>query len=264
MWKAASAALALLAGGAEPAPASACEAGRFEDVPYTACLVDPARDDLRLFYDGADGALLGTFDRVDGLLAERGLALSTAMNGGMYHRDRRPVGLTVIDGREISPLVTRKGPGNFGLLPNGVFCLGPEGASVTESRAFAEARPACTYATQSGPMLVIDGKVHPRFLPGSDSRHVRNGVGVRPDGRVVMAISDAPVNLHTFARLFRDGLGAPDALYIDGNVSRLYDRASGRHDIGFPVGAILGTVAPLGAPTGAPIDGPIDGPASGG
>jgi uncharacterized protein YigE (DUF2233 family) len=61
----------------------------------------------------------------------------------------------------------------------------------------------------------------------------------------VFAISDAAVNFETFARLFRDQLGLPDALYFDGKVSRLYAPELGRADIGFPMGPIVGLVAPL-------------------
>ena len=41
-----------------------------------------------------------------------------------------------------------------------------------------------------------------------------------------------------------DVLGTPNALYLDGSVSRLYAPALGRHDIGFPMGPILGVAAP--------------------
>ena len=231
--------------GADDAPASDCARGSFEGVPYTACTIDPAAEDLRLFLRDGDGRVWGGFGRLDEALRAGGGRLGVAMNGGMYHTDRRPVGLYVEDGEEAQGLVTREGPGNFGLMPNGVFCLADDVARVMTTETFAAERPACRFASQSGPMLVIGGDLHPRFLEGSDSRFVRNGVGVRPDGKVVMAISDAAVNFHTFARLFRDALGTPDALYIDGKVSRLYAPALGRTDpIGLPLGPILGTVVP--------------------
>jgi uncharacterized protein YigE (DUF2233 family) len=117
---------------------------------------------------------------------------------------------------------------------------------VIETAAFAAERPSCRFATQSGPMLVTGGDLHPRFLPDSDSRFVRNGVGVAPDGRVIFAISDAPVTFHEFGRLFRDALGVPDALYLDGSVSRLHAPGLGRSDIGLPLGPIVGVAAPAG------------------
>jgi uncharacterized protein YigE (DUF2233 family) len=93
-------------------------------------------------------------------------------------------------------------------------------------------------------MLVIGGKLHPRFLPDSASLNIRNGVGVTPEGLVRMAISNEAVTFHAFASFFRDMLGTPDALYLDGSVSRLYIAATGRHDVGFPMGPILGTAVP--------------------
>ena len=139
-------------------------------------------------------------------------------------------------------LVTSDGPGNFGLLPNGVLCLEDGAARIVESRTFASDPPECVYATQSGPMLVIEGGLHPRFLQDSDSLNIRNGAGVTEDGRLILAISNERVNFHHFARLFRDDLDAPDALYFDGKISRLYDRGTARHDAGWPMGPIIGTV----------------------
>ena len=222
--------------------AADCRDTSFEGASYTLCEVT-AGEDLRLFQSGPDGAY-GSFKNVDAALAAEGKALGFAMNAGMYHRDLAPVGLYVEDGVEVSKLVTRAGPGNFGLLPNGVFCI-DETFRVIESRVFRKERPDCRYATQSGPMLVIGGKLHPKLLADSDSLYVRNGVGVSRDGtRAVFAISNEAVNFHTFARLFRDALGLPDALYFDGNISRLYAPALGRHDGGFPMGPMVGTVVP--------------------
>ncbi len=226
---------------AAPVFAAGCESTVFEDVPMTVCTADPGTDDIRLFLYDETGKPLGSFSAIADGLAE-GQTLAFAMNAGMYHPDRRPVGLYVEEGREIAPIVTRDGPGNFALLPNGVFCLSESRASVIESRRFDSDGVACDYASQSGPMLVIDGALHPKFLPKSDSRHYRNGVGVDADGRVHAVISDAPVNFHRFARFFRDALKTPNALYFDGKVSRLYAPSLNRHDIGFPMGPMLGVV----------------------
>jgi uncharacterized protein YigE (DUF2233 family) len=155
------------------------------------------------------------------------------------------VGLYIEDGRQITGVVTRKGPGNFGLLPNGVFCIREGRADVIETRRYVDEAPDCRHATQSGPMLVIDGDLHPRFLKDSDSLHIRNGVGTSADGtRVVLAISRTPVNFHSFGRLFRDVLDLPQALYFDGSISRLYAPDLGRADAGLPLGPMVGVVVP--------------------
>jgi uncharacterized protein YigE (DUF2233 family) len=227
---------------AAPAIAAECRDLTFEDTSFTVCEADPARDDVRLFLRDADGNVLGTFDNLEAALAPSRLVW--AMNGGMYHTDRRPVGYYTEDGKEVAALVTREGPGNFGLLPNGVLCLGHGTATIWESRRFAERQPDCRYATQSGPMLVIDGALHPRFIRNSDSLNVRNGVGVTESGLLIAAISNQRVNFHRFARLFRDVLKTPNALFLDGTISRLYAPGLGRHDFGFPMGPMLGVVAP--------------------
>ena len=232
----------LLAGPAVSAPG--CAPLHFEGEGYVVCEA-LAGTDLRLFQEGRDGAPLGGFAAADRMLAAEGRRLAFAMNGGMYHADRSPVGLLIEGGREVAPLVTTDGPGNFGLKPNGVFCVREDGFEVLTTETYAAAPPLCRHATQSGPMLVIEGTVHPRFIEGSDSLFVRNGVGVSADGRTAwLAISDRPVSFHRFARLFRDGLGAPDALYLDGKVSRLHAPALGRRDIGLPLGPMLGLAVP--------------------
>ena len=225
---------------AAPAVASDCRDVSFEETSFTVCEADPASEDVRLFLNDASGARLGTFDNVADAVAPKSLAW--AMNAGMYHPDRSPVGLYVENGLQTKKIVTRAGPGNFGLLPNGVLCLGDGKATIVESRAFAKTAPDCRFATQSGPMLVIDGALHPRFLKESDSLNIRNGVGVAPDGRLFAVISNDRVNFHRFARFFRDVLGTPNALFLDGKVSRLYAPELNRHDLGFPVGPLLGVV----------------------
>ena len=238
-----------LASAATPAAAVECRDMRFEGIPYTLCEAAPREERLRLFLNDEEGRPFGDFAALE---AERG-PLAFAMNAGMYHADRRPVGLYVEDGEQVAPLVPGPGPGNFGLVPNGVLCLSDDGAFVLESAAWAEGGRACDDATQSGPMLLIGGEIHPRFRPDSDSRNIRNGVGTSADGtRAVFALSRRPVTFWEFARLFRDGLGLPDALYLDGRVSRLHAPALGRSDRGARMGPIVGILAAEAAAAPAP------------
>ena len=238
--------LAVLLLLASPATAMDRTTQAHKGTDYTVCEVDPAQVELRLFLnDPENDRPLGSFTNVERQLIAQGRKLAFAMNAGMYHRDRRPVGHYVENGVETAPVISSAGPGNFGLLPNGVFCIGDGWARVYETHRFQAEQPACNFATQSGPMLVIDKALHPRFLEGSDSLFVRNGVGTSADGqRVWFAISEDRVNFHDFATLFRDVLKVPQALYFDGNISRLYVPELDRYDVGLPMGPIVGAVIP--------------------
>ncbi|MEZ5997433.1 MAG: phosphodiester glycosidase family protein [Hyphomonas sp.] len=225
---------------AEPA----CAAIRFEDQPFTVCHFAADDPGLALFHTHPDGAPYADFDRLADDVRSGGGTLIFAMNAGMYHEDRRPVGLYIEDGEQAAGLVKRAGPGNFGMLPNGVFWIDAQGnAHISETLAYDALAPAPRYASQSGPMLVIGGALHPSFNEDGTSRKRRNGAGLSADGKTLwFAISDAPVNFHTFARLFRDELGASDALYFDGVVSRLYAPELDRDDGGADMGPIVGVV----------------------
>ncbi|MBL4813769.1 MAG: phosphodiester glycosidase family protein [Rhodobacteraceae bacterium] len=237
MIRTALALLALLCTGT--AQAVECHDTVYDTLSYTICSLAPD-DDIRLFLNGANASPLGSFRAVEA--AHIGQSLLFAMNAGMYQPDRSPVGLYIEGGVEQHRLITSDGPGNFGLLPNGVLCFGSDAPRVYETLAYRSAAPTCRYATQSGPMLVIDGALHPRFLAHSTSYYYRNGVGTG-GGQTVFAISNQPVNFHQFGRLFRDHLGLDQALFLDGNISRLHAPSLGRSDLGFTMGPIIGVLS---------------------
>ena len=225
------------------AGAVTCKDRTHEGNRYTVCEVTPAKEDLRLFLRDGDGDILGQFPAINRALPE-GKSLSFAMNAGMYHADRAPVGYYLEGDRTEGRLLTGASKGNFGLLPNGVFCIRDSRADVIETLTFEKTRPVCGFATQSGPMLVIDGALHPRFLPDSTSRFIRNGVGTSRDGqRAMFVISNNSVTFHQFGRFFRDVLKTPNALYFDGKISRLHAPQLNRSDAGFWMGPIVGVVS---------------------
>lgn len=208
---------------------------------YTVCTIDLDRYDLRLFLNAPDGLPYGGFSRLKAAPAGRDLAM--AMNAGMYAVDLSPVGLYVEDGHQLKAANTADGPGNFHLKPNGIFYLAGREAGILETGAYLRAKPRATLAMQSGPMLVINGRLHPKITQEGPSRKLRNGVGVRTGRVVVFAISESPVSFGAFARLFRDRLGCRNALFLDGSVSSLYAPALARQDFGRPLGPIIGAVA---------------------
>ncbi|MBK5941976.1 hypothetical protein CCR96_22585 [Halochromatium roseum] len=234
------------AGSGRAAPlATDCRSVTWEAVNYSVCYADPARDRIMLFNQDPHGVPYGGFDRLVAQLRTERLMLVFAVNGGMYDHALAPVGLAVENGVQLKAANTNTGFGNFHLLPNGVFAVGDRQAVVRETKAYLQSRFPADFATQSGPMLVIDGQLHPRFLPRSDSLKIRNGVGITDTGQVVFALSEQRVRFYDFARFFRDGLGCDNALYLDGSVSSLYAQGLGRNDHRHPLGPILGVVRPL-------------------
>lgn len=239
-------ATAITANSVARAHAASCADREYSGAQFVVCEA-PARAEIRLFLNDDAGEPYAHFSRLTDALANNGETLVFAMNGGMYHRDLSPVGLYVEDFERRAALSTSAGPGNFHLMPNGVFWIwledGMRGAHVRSAEIFKDsAQDVVRYATQSGPMLVIDGEIHPRFIPGSDSRKRRNGVGVAKDGSVIFALADTPINFYEFALFFRDVLGTPNALYLDGTISRLYAPELERNDRGAAMGPIIAVV----------------------
>ena len=213
----------------------------------TVCTVDVRTERIDLFLRDDSGQVFKSFAAVEGYLTNRGEALAFAMNAGMFQRDFSPVGLFVAGGRELAPLNTNSGYGNFFMKPNGVFVMTDKGPRVVETSEYPGLSGRIVLATQSGPLLVHSGKIHPVFNTNSTSRVIRNGVGVSGAGKVLFAISEEPVSLHEFATLFRDLLGCPNALYLDGVISSLHALALKRSDKKTELGPIIAVVEANGA-----------------
>jgi uncharacterized protein YigE (DUF2233 family) len=211
----------------------------FTGKTFTICRVDVRKEHLDLFHRDEHGAPLKRFDRVLTWLQPQHRKLVFAMNAGMYHPDFSAVGLFVSGGRELVPLNTANGSGNFFLKPNGVFAVTESGASVIESSEYPNLRERVIIATQSGPLLVRAGKLHPAIRSDSNSRLIRNGVGVPSPDTAIFVISEVPVNFYEFAMFFRDRLHCLNALFLDGTISSLYSPALKRDDFRMDLGPIV-------------------------
>jgi uncharacterized protein YigE (DUF2233 family) len=232
-----------------------CQQSVIQNKPYAICQTNvsvlgstnhPERPILRTYLNDSNGKPFGGFRRLKEDIQTQGLTLIFAVNGGMYHKDLSAVGYYVENSQKLSEINTRKGPGNFHLLPNGVFYIETRNDKVSvgvmEAKTFLKRGQRPDFATQSGPMLVIDGQIHHAFQKDSKSLKIRNGVGVLGD-IVYFVNSDEPVNLYEFAQVFKDHLNAPNALYLDGTISSLYYPPL-RYDRIFPLGPIIAIVKP--------------------
>jgi len=222
--------LALLAGAAGCGASARAPHSRelsFDGQTYRVVTLDLKHDPLSLHWrDPASGEAYGDIETLQQWGETHGRRLLFATNAGIYDRKAAPLGLYVENGKTLVPLNMAHGnpaSGNFSLLPNGVFAIYPDGhAAVHTSAAFkADGKPV-RWATQSGPMLVIDGQLNPSFVDDSGSLKWRSGVCAKTPHEVVFAVSEVPVNFHGFARLFRDKLGCRDALYLDGSISQVF------------------------------------------
>ena len=238
--------LGLIAGAlmfSAPAAGAECKAVEYKNLDYTVCTADLRKDRVELFWRDKEDEAYGSFSPLRRGLAEKDKMLDFAMNAGMYNDALAPIGLYVEGGKKFKSANTNDGPGNFHLKPNGVFYVAGGKAGVAETAEFVKSGIKPRLATQSGPMLVINGQLHPRFLVDSTSRKRRNGVGVKDGGRVaVFVISEDFVTFHEFGSLFRDHLETPNALFFDGTISSLHAPALNRSDWGRAMGPIIGVV----------------------
>ena len=210
------------------------------EVRVTVCRVDVRRERLQLFLRDEAGVPLKRLSHLAEMVAGQGRRLVFAVNAGMYQGDLSPVGLFVADGRQMNPLNTRNAWGNFFLKPNGVFLVTDAGARVVETSEYPAVRGKVLLATQSGPLLVHRGELHPKFTADSVSKLYRNGVGIGPGGQAIFAITEGPVNFYQFATFYRDTLKCREALFLDGNISSLYAPALKRNDSHMDLGPMLG------------------------
>lgn len=206
-----------------------CRSMEYQRNAYIVCDVDLHKDIVRLYWKRSDGTPYAYLSALPRALEGGGGRMLFATNASMFNPDYKPVGLYVEQGRELVHANTSSGYGNFHMKPNGIFYVSGNRAAIAETRTFLKRRPHLDLATQSGPMLVINGRLHPRFDRHSTSLKTRNGVGVRADGKVIFTISEGEVSFDAFAHLFRNGLNCPDALFLDGgSASSLYEPSLNR------------------------------------
>ncbi|HEY9049396.1 MAG TPA: phosphodiester glycosidase family protein [Ohtaekwangia sp.] len=196
---------------------------------------------IKLYWKDDSGQIFRSIQSLKTAIEAQGKELRFAMNGGMYMKDNSPQGLYIERGIISTPLDTLTGAGNFYLKPNGVFYITKDNnAVVCRTEDFTD-NGQVNFATQSGPMLLIDGQVHPAFKKGSVNLNIRNGVGILPDNSVIFAMSKGEVNFYDFAEFFKS-MGCRNALYLDGFVSRTYLPEQKWKQLDGNFGAIIGVL----------------------
>lgn len=215
---------------------SVCDPVRFEDVVFTHCVANPAEHRVRMVL----GAPFRSLAKLSVSRADSAPRVALAMNAGMYDGEGNPIGYYVEERDRLKELNRADGSGNFHMKPNGVFYgTGGTWRIKTSDDFYSTVGDRPDFGTQSGPMLLIDGQMHPQFSEDGPSKRIRNGVGVDKDGKAHFVISNRPVSFGQFARFFRDVAKTPNALYLDGTVSSLWDPARGRMDTRADLGPLV-------------------------
>lgn len=183
---------------------------------------------LDLRWTDAEGKPLSSFSGLQRQLAQEGKQILFATNAGIYEHGPKPCGLTISASKIQVPLNLSPGDGNFFLKPNGVFYLDDTlGPGIAEASEYATLGILPRLASQSGPLLLRKGAIHPAFREGSPNRRQRSAVGIVTATReIVFVMSDREdrrkgrVTFHQLSRFFLH-LGCQDALFLDGDISQM-------------------------------------------
>lgn len=210
-----------------------------EDDRFVSYIVNPKKQTLRFFWKNEKGEHFKNAENLISWLKSKNKKLLFSTNGGMYKNDNSPQGLFIENKIVKSEIDTSNGNGNFYLKPNGVFYLTTDkNPMICKTEDFVN-NGKIKYATQSGPMLVIDGEIHAAFKKNSTNLNIRNGVGILPNNQIIFAISKKEINFYDFAEYFKK-LGCKNALYLDGFVSRTYLPEKNWKQIDGNFGVIIG------------------------
>lgn len=193
-----------------------------DDNIYDTYVIDLRKSSFTFHHTDDNGKIIETFSNLKKYFDKKSKNLIFATNGGIYTPSLKPLGLYVEKGKEITPLNLEKGNDNFYMEPNGIFYIKDNKPYIEETSNFGEDIGDLDYATQSGPMLLVNGNFHPKFVTNSENKNIRSGVGVIDENRIVIVISNQPVNFYDFANLFKKRFQCKNALYLDGAISKMY------------------------------------------
>lgn len=196
-------------------------AQKTNDANYLTYIVNPKNQDIQLYWKDDKGEILKTISRLKNFVASKNKRLVFAMNAGMYTTSYGPLGLFIQHNKTLKAINRANAKGNFYMKPNGIFYITNDNKAVVCKTEDFVNNVNIKFATQSGPMLLFNGKMHPSFSKSGTSLYIRNGVGILPNNQVVFVMSKVPVNFYEFAAYFKS-LGCKDALYLDGAISETY------------------------------------------
>lgn len=209
------------------------------DNRFVTYIVNPKKQNLSFYWQDEKQVNFGSIQNLKLWLAKNKKELVFATNGGMYKTDKSPQGLFIENQICKSKLDTTSGKGNFYLKPNGVFYLTNSNKAIISKTEDFVIDKKIKFATQSGPMLVINNEIHSSFSKNSTNLNIRNGVGILPNNEILFVMSKKEINFYDFAAYFKSK-GCKNALYLDGFVSKTYCPKENSLQIDGDFGVIIG------------------------
>jgi uncharacterized protein YigE (DUF2233 family) len=168
--------------------------------------IDPDRFYVRIL----DARTFGVNRMQIKTLARRAQALA-AINGGFFFPDYRPLGLLVVDGREVNPV--RRADW-------GIFLIQDGRPRIIHTKELPNNK-AISQALQVGPRLVVDGKV--KIMKKQAAR--RSALGITFKNQIILVnTGETQAYFQDLAGIFglpesEGGLECRDALALDGGGS---------------------------------------------
>jgi uncharacterized protein YigE (DUF2233 family) len=203
--------------------------------------IDSRKHNISFHLKDENGLLYKRLSAVKDKIENNKKTLVMATNGGMFDENCLPIGLYIEEGKLIKPInrkIIKENTPNFYLQPNGVFYISGDNVPVICETNKLMDFTSIKYATQSGPMLVIGGKINSIFGEKSENYEIRSGVGITKDQKIIFAISNNRVNFYSMAKYFK-GKGCINALFLDGFVSELYSPKYNRINTCEKLGVII-------------------------
>ena len=193
----------------------------FDDGNITYGIFQAKPEEVQLHWKDAEGNDYQSLTRLKNAL-EDSYNVKMIMNAGIYSMNNVPAGLWIEQGKELNALNTKSGKGNFHVQPNGVFAIAGNKPYILTTAAYQKSKLKPDFALQSGPMLIIHGKMNSQFRASLESYHKRNAVCLTKQNELLflMTIKGEP-NLYTLSQGLLK-IGCHDALYLDGTISNWY------------------------------------------
>lgn len=197
----------------------------FQGVSYGVFRANPR--DVSLHWQDEHGQAYQGLYTLKRALEKENQHIFMLMNAGIYSKNHTPAGLWIEKKQLLSPLNRRHGKGNFHILPNGVFFIARQHAKILTTAAYQKGAYQPVFAVQSGPMLLIDGKINRRFVKNLSSPYKRNAVCTKKDGTLYFIMTESYQSGSEWPSFYRlaealKSIGCYQALYLDGAISAWY------------------------------------------